>query len=488
MMTVNGTGATRANRGRPKNGSGAATTAGFTRGEQFELAGRRALVVGLARTGLDAANFLARRGAVVTVTDRKEPAALEIALARLDPGVRRELGGHSVDTFLAQDLVVPSPGMAMDDPLLVAARAAGVRIISEIELAYRFLPVPMIAVTGTNGKSTVTTALGLALDAAGIPARVGGNIGNPLIGEVDALDTARWAVAEISSFQLEWIETFQPRIAALLNLSEDHLDRYPTYEEYLRAKLRIFERMEASDDLVLNADDPLVVARAAAARARAVWFSMRRIPRRGVYLFRGWIYSRLGERLGQRVLPVAEMRIAGTHNQENALAVTALALLAGCAPKHVREVFRAFRGLPHRTEFVRETGGVRWYDDSKGTNVGATARTLAGMPGSVVLILGGKDKGGSYAPLAPLVRGRVRSLVLLGEAREKIAAELAGTAPIEVVAEMGEAVRRAAELARPGDAVLLSPACASFDQYTGYAERGRHFQAEVNALRGKNDA
>jgi UDP-N-acetylmuramoylalanine--D-glutamate ligase len=482
MMTVHGTGSTRANRGRPKNGSGAATAAGFSRGEPLELAGRRALVVGLARTGLETANFLARRGAAVTVTDRKEPAALEPALARLDPGVRRELGGHQAETFLAQDLVVPSPGMAMDDPLLVAARAAGVRIISEIELAYRFLPVPMLAVTGTNGKSTVTTALGLAFEAAGIPARVGGNIGNPLIGEVDALGGSRWVVAEISSFQLEWIETFRPRIAALLNLSEDHLDRYPAYEEYLRAKLRIFERMEAGDDLVLNADDPLVVARAAAARARAVWFSMRRIPRRGVYLFRGWIYSRLGERLGQRVLPVAEMRIAGTHNQENALAVTALALLAGCAPKHVREVFRSFRGLPHRTEFVREAGGVRWYDDSKGTNVGATARTLAGMPGPVVLILGGKDKGGSYLPLAPLVRGRVRALVLLGEAREKIAAELAGAAPIEVVAEMGAAVRRAAALAQPGDAVLLSPACASFDQYTGYAERGRHFQAEVNSL------
>ena len=308
----------------------------------------------------------------------------------------------------------------MDDPLLVAARAAGVRILSEIELAYRFLPVPMVAVTGTNGKSTVTTALGLALEAAGIPARVGGNIGNPLIGELDTLGTSRWVVAEISSFQLEWVETFRPRIAALLNLSEDHLDRYPAYEEYLSAKLRIFENMDAADDLVLNADDPLVVGRAAAARARAVWFSMRRIPRRGVYLFRGWIYSRLGERLGQRVLPVAEMRIAGTHNQENALAVTALALLAGCSPKHVREVFRSFRGLPHRTEFVRETGDVRWYDDSKGTNVGATVRTLAGMPGQVVLILGGKDKGGSYAPLAPLVRERVRALVLLGEA-EKIA-------------------------------------------------------------------
>jgi UDP-N-acetylmuramoylalanine--D-glutamate ligase len=482
MMTVHGTGATRANRGRPKNGSGAATTAGFTRGEPLELAGRRALVVGLARTGLDTANFLARRGAVVTVTDRKDPAALEAALARLDPGVRRELGGHRAETFLAQDLVVPSPGMAMDDPLLVAARTTGVRILSEIELAYRFLPVPMVAVTGTNGKSTVTTALGLALEAAGIPARVGGNIGNPLIGEVDTLGASRWVVAEISSFQLEWIETFRPRIAALLNLSEDHLDRYPTYQEYLRAKLRIFERMEAGDDLVLNADDPLVAGRAAAARARAVWFSMRRIPRRGVYLFRGWIYSRLGERLGQRVLPVSEMRIAGTHNQENALAVTALALLAGCAPKHVREVFRSFRGLPHRTEFVREVGDVRWYDDSKGTNVGATARTLAGMPGRVVLILGGRDKGGGYAPLAPLVRERVRALVLLGEAREKIASELAGTAPIEVVAEMGEAVRRAAALAKPGDAVLLSPACASFDQYANYAERGRHFQAEVNVL------
>lgn len=482
MMTAQGTGATRANRGRPKNGSGAATTAGFTRGEPLELAGRRALVVGLARTGLDTANFLARRGAVVTVTDRKDPAELGTALARLDPGVRRELGGHRTETFLAQDLVVPSPGMAMDDPLLVAARTAGVRVLSEIELAYRFLPVPLVAVTGTNGKSTVTTALGLALEAAGIPARVGGNIGNPLVGEVDSLGTARWVVAEISSFQLEWIETFRPRIAALLNLSEDHLDRYPSYQEYLGAKLRIFERMESGDDLVLNADDALVVERAAAARARPVWFSMRRIPRCGVYLFRGWIYSRLGERLGQRVLPVAEMRIAGTHNQENALAVTALALLAGCSPKHVREVFRSFRGLPHRTEFVREAGNVRWYDDSKGTNVGATMRTLAGMPGQVVLILGGKDKGGSYAPLAPLVRERVRALVLLGEAREKIAAALAGTAPIEVVAEMGEAVRRAAALAKPGDAVLLSPACASFDQYTSYAERGRHFQQEVKAL------
>ncbi len=482
MTAVHGTGVPRANCGRPKNGSGAAATAGFTRGEPLALAGRRVLVVGLARTGLDTANFLVRRGAAVTVTDRKEPASLAAALARLDPGVRRELGGHRTETFLAQDLVVPSPGMAMDDPLLTAARAAGVRIVSEIELAYRFLPVPLLAVTGTNGKSTVTTALGLTLETAGIPARVGGNIGNPLIGEVDTLGDARWVVAEISSFQLEWIETFRPRIGALLNLSEDHLDRYPSYEEYLRAKLRLFERMESGDDLVLNADDPLVVARAAAARARAAWFSMRRIPRRGVYLFRGWIYSRLGERLGQRVLPVSEMLIAGTHNQENALAVTALALLAGCAPRHVREVFRSFRGLPHRTEFVREIAGVRWYDDSKGTNVGATARTLAGMPGKVVLILGGKDKGGGYAPLIPLVRERVRALVLLGEAREKIAAELAGAAPIEVVEEMGEAVRRSAALALPGDAVLLSPACASFDQYSGYAERGRHFQQEVNAL------
>jgi UDP-N-acetylmuramoylalanine--D-glutamate ligase len=230
----------RATRGRPRNGEGAAAHAGFTPGQPLELAGRRVHVVGLARTGLDTANFLARHGAAVTVTDRKEPAALEMTLARLDPRVGRELGGHRPATFLSQDLIVPSPGMPMDDPLLGAARAAGVRIVSEIELAYRFLTTPLLAVTGTNGKSTVTTALGLALAAAGIPARVGGNIGNPLIGEVEAARDARWVVAEISSFQLEWIETFRPRIAALLNLSEDHLDRYPTYEDYVRAKLRIF--------------------------------------------------------------------------------------------------------------------------------------------------------------------------------------------------------------------------------------------------------
>jgi UDP-N-acetylmuramoylalanine--D-glutamate ligase len=362
-----------------------------------------------------------------------------------------------------------------------------VRIVSEIELAYRHLRAPLIAITGSNGKSTVTTALGLVLDAAGIPARVGGNIGNPLVGEIDAPGEPRWVVAEISSFQLEWIETFRPRIAALLNLSEDHLDRYRSYgadayEEYLRAKARIFENMEAGDDLVLNADDPLVVARAAGSRARAAWFSTIRIPRHGVYLFRGWIYSRLGERLGQRVMPVAEMLIAGAHNQANALAVTAMALLAGAAPRHVREVFRSFRGLPHRTEFVRETGGVRFFDDSKGTNVGATAATLAGLPGPVVLILGGKDKGGSYAPLLPLVRRKARALVLLGEAREKIAAELAGAAPTTVVAGMAEAVPAAFAAARPGDTVLLSPACASFDQYSGYAERGRHFQELVGKL------
>jgi UDP-N-acetylmuramoylalanine--D-glutamate ligase len=459
-----------------------AAVAGFAPGAPLELRGRRALVVGLARTGVETANFLARRDAVVTATDRKDAAALGPALERIDPRVRLELGGHDPGTFRAQDLLVPSPGVPMDDPLLATARAAGVRIVSEIELAYRFLPVPLIAVTGTNGKSTVTTALGLVLEAAGIPARVGGNIGNPLVGEIDGLGDARWAVAEISSFQLEWIETFRPRIAALLNITEDHLDRYATYADYIRAKVRVFERMEPGDDLVLNADDPLVVERAAAARARPAWFSMRRIPRRGVYHFRGWIYSRLGERLGQRVMPVAEMRIAGTHNQENALAVTALALLAGAAPRHVREVFRSFRGLPHRTEFVRELDGARWYDDSKGTNVGATAATLAGLPGPVVLILGGRDKGGSYAPLLPLVRGRVRALLCIGEAGPAIAAELGGAAPAEVLPGMGAAVARARALARPGDAVLLSPACSSFDQYTSYAERGRHFQAEVNRL------
>jgi UDP-N-acetylmuramoylalanine--D-glutamate ligase len=479
MAGRHGVGAEAAHRPRRRARAAAGT---FVPGQPLELAGRRALVVGLARTGIETANFLAERGAVVTATDRKDAAGLGPALERLLPAVGRELGGHRPATFLAQDLIVPSPGVPMDDPLLVAARTAGVRIVSEIELAYRHLPVPLVAITGTNGKSTVTTALGLVLEAAGIPARVGGNIGNPLVGELSHIGDARWVVGEISSFQLEWIETFRPRIAALLNITEDHLDRYPTYGEYIAAKVRVFENMGPGDDLVLNADDPLVVEHAAGARAGTAWFSMRRIPARGVYLFRGWIYSRLGQRLGQRVMPVAEMLLAGTHNQENALAVTAMALLAGAAPRHVREVFRTFRGLPHRTQFVRETGGVRFYDDSKGTNVGATVATLAGLPGPVVLILGGKDKGGSYAPLLPLVRERVRALILVGEAREKIAAELAGAAPVEIVPGLGEAVPRAFAAARPGDVVLLSPACASFDQYSGYAERGRHFQAEVGKL------
>jgi UDP-N-acetylmuramoylalanine--D-glutamate ligase len=454
----------------------------FTPGTPLELAGRRALVVGLARTGVETARFLAARGAQVTVTDVKGEGELGAALAQLPASVARELGAPRVDTFLAQDLLVPSPGVPLDDPLLARARAAGVRVISEIELAWRHLPVPLVAITGSNGKSTVTTALGLVLEAAGIPARVGGNLGNPLIGEVDAAAAARWAVAEVSSFQLEGVDAFRPRIAALLNLSEDHLDRHPTYAAYVAAKCRVFENMEPGDDLVANADDPLVAERAAGSRARLAWFSMRRLPRRGVYLFRGWIYSRLGERLGQRVMPVAEMLLPGAHNQANALAVTALGLLAGARPEHVRAVFRSFRGLPHRTALVAEKDGVRYVDDSKGTNVGATAATLAGLPGPVVLILGGRDKGGSWEPLVPLVPGKVRALVVLGEARERIAAALAGLAPIALVRDIPEAVARARGLARPGDTVLLSPGCASFDQYGGYAERGRHFAAEVGRL------
>jgi len=467
---------------RPRRRRGGGGSVAFTPGVPLELAGRRALVVGLARTGVASARFLAARGARVTVSERRGAAELAGPLAALPAGVALELGGHRPETFLAQDLLVPSPGVRLDDPLLARARAAGVRVVSEIELAWRHLAVPLAAVTGSNGKSTVTTALGLVLEAAGIPARVGGNLGNPLVGEVEAAAAARWVVAEVSSFQLEGIETFRPRLAALLNLSEDHLDRHPSYESYVRAKCRVFENMESGDDLVANADDALVAERVGPARARLAWFSMRRIPRRGVYLFRGWIYSRLGERLGQRVMPVAEMIVAGAHNQANALAVTALGLLAGARPEHVRAVFRSFRGLPHRTEFVAEKGGVRFYDDSKGTNVGATAATLAGLPGPVVLILGGRDKGGAWEPLRALLRSRVRAVVILGEARDRIAAQLAGAAPAELVPEMGEAVRRAFALARPGDAVLLSPGCASFDQYAGYEERGRHFQEEVGRL------
>lgn len=454
----------------------------FRPGTAPDLAGRRILVIGAAKTGVAAANFLLGRGAAVTVTDRRDAASLEAHLAGLHPRVGLELGGHRQETFLSQDLIVPSPGVPMDDPFLATARGVGVPILSEIELAYRFLPVPLIAVTGTNGKSTTVTALGKVFEEAGIPVCVGGNLGNPLIGEVDRLKRAQMVIAEISSFQLEWIESFRPRIAAILNISEDHLDRYRSFEEYLRVKERIFENQEPDDHLVLNGDDPLLREAGARTSSVKVWFSRRTIPLQGVYLFRGWIYSRLGRGAGRKVMPVSEMLITGKHNWENALAVTAMALLGGAAPSDVRRALGRFEGLPHRTQFVREKGGVRFFDDSKGTNVGATARTLSGFQSPVVLIAGGRDKGGSYAPLFPLVREHARRLVLIGEASGRMARELEGSAPVVRAGGMGEAVREAAAAARPGDVVLLSPACSSFDQYRDYVQRGMHFQDEVRKL------
>lgn len=451
----------------------------FRPGPGLEVEGRSVLVVGAARTGIEAANFLARRGAVVTLTDVKSEESLKEVLKHLDAGVRCEFGGHRSETFLSQDLIVPSPGVPKDSPLLVAAPAQGIPVMSEMELAYRFLPAALVAVTGTNGKSTVVTALAGVLEAAGIPARTGGNIGNPLIGEVEHLKGARYAVAEVSSFQLEWVETFRPRIAAILNITEDHLDRYRSFDDYVEAKARIFANQKPDDYLVLNGDDPILNNLAHRSPGRVVRFSRNCMPRFGVYLFRGWIHSRLGRGAGHRVMPVTDMKISGEHNWENAMAVTAISLLAGASPEHVREVFREFRGLPHRTEFVREVAGVKYFDDSKGTNVGAVARTIAGFSEPLVLIAGGRDKGGSYAPLAPLLRARVKRLIAIGEARERMAAELEGTTSISMVAGMEEAMREAARSISPGDVVLLSPACSSFDQYGDYGERGRHFQEEV---------
>jgi UDP-N-acetylmuramoylalanine--D-glutamate ligase len=454
----------------------------FRAGPALDVTGLRVLVIGAARTGIDTANFLARRGALVTLTDRRDAGELGPHLERLRGPVELELGGHRRETFLSRDLIIPSPGVPMDDPLLATARGVGIAILSEVELAYRFLPVPLIAVTGTNGKSTTVTALGEVLKEAGIPALTGGNLGNPLIGEVDKIDRGQLVIAEISSFQLEWTESFRPRIAAILNVSEDHLDRYRSFEDYVGAKARIFENQDGEDSLVLNADDPLVREIGSRAASRKVWFSRRIIPRHGVYLFRGWIYSRLGRGAGQKIMPVSEMLLPGEHNWENALAVTALALLAGAGAGAVRSALGKYQGLPHRTEFVRRHEGVKYYDDSKGTNVGATARTLAGFREPVILVAGGRDKGGGYEPLAPQVREHVRSLVLLGEAGERMARELAGAAPIIRVPGMAEAVKEAAGAARAGDVVLLSPACSSFDQYRDYAERGKHFQDEVRKL------
>jgi len=438
---------------------------------------KRVTVVGMARSGIAAARALHALGARVTVTDKKPLDQLAAQVKALGTGaIAVEAGGHPDRIFLEADLVVLSPGVPKI-PQVLTARRRGVKVISELELAWLLSDAPYVGITGTNGKSTVTTLTGLMLERAGKKVFVAGNIGNALTGDPVALRGRDWIVAELSSFQLEDIETFRPKVASVLNVTQDHLDRYHSIEEYTEAKARVFLNQRKGDFLVLNFDDDIVKAMARRTAATVIPFSRRLRFNPGACVLDGWLTFN-----NRRILPVDEIRIKGVHNIENALAAAAMSLLAGADDASVAAVFREFPGLEHRLEFVREKNGVTYINDSKGTNVGAVVKSVEGFTRPVILIAGGLDKGSDFSPLHDLFRQRVKLLILIGKAADAMARAL-GTATETVFAKtLRDAVALASSRAKPGDVVLLSPACASFDMFKDFEDRGRQFKEAVHAL------
>jgi UDP-N-acetylmuramoylalanine--D-glutamate ligase len=446
------------------------------------LAGRAVTVVGLARSGVAACRLLQALRARVTGTDaRAEDALPPDARALRAEGVRLIVGGHPDEAFQAAELVVVSPGVPADHPSLAACRARGIPVIAEIELAYRTMTAEFVAVTGTNGKTTTTALTGALFAESDWPVFVGGNIGRPLAAEALRFPADGWVVAEVSSFQLETTDAFRPRVAAVLNLTPDHLDRHGSLAAYTDAKARIFRSQGPEDWAVLNADDPGAASLAARVGARLLWFSRREPVVEGAWVRDGWVTLRF-RGIDTAVCPVGDIVLRGAHNLENVLAATACAGAVGVAPERLRRTIRAFRAVPHRLEWIRDRGGVAFFNDSKGTNVDATLKALAAFEEPIVLIAGGRDKAQRFAALADAARGRVKAAILIGEGRATIGPALRAVTRVEDAESMGEAVRRAAALAAPGDVVLLSPACASYDQYANFEERGEEFRRLVANL------
>ena len=444
----------------------------------MEIKGKKVLVLGLARTGRECARFLAQRGASVQVTDVRSEEELKQEMETLAAlPIRYFLGGEDPDWLEGVDIIVPSPGVPAENVLLKEGSRRGIKILSEIEFACRFLRAPLVAITGTNGKSTTTTLVGEMLKASGGKVFVGGNIGTPLIGFVGG--DWEWGVVEVSSFQLEWIEEFRPRISVLLNLTEDHLDRYPNFRAYCQAKQRIFEAQDANDIAILGRDDRLVWEMRKRIRARVVSFGFSEVDD-GVFVAAREMIWRDGSR--EEKFPLSRVKIQGVHNVENMMAAIAVAKSAGVSASLIQKVLEEFPGLEHRLEFVREKDGVRYYNDSKGTNVGAVVKSLASFSDPVILLAGGVDKGGDYGILRQEIRQKVRRLVLFGEAQEIIARALGDLTETVIVENLEAAVDDAFAHARAGEVVLLSPACSSFDMFRDYAERGQVFKSLVQAL------
>jgi UDP-N-acetylmuramoylalanine--D-glutamate ligase len=455
----------------------------------LELKGRKVLVVGLARTGVGAARFLLAREARVICTDLKTEAELgEVVGVLRESGCHLCLGGHSLEDFLDADLIVVSPGVPLTISPLQEAQAAGVEIIGEVELAFRHMTCPIVGVTGTNGKTTTVHLISAMLEAGGVPHWVGGNIGRPLTefllsppsGEDDR--AAEVVVAELSSFQLETIVRFRPWVAVWTNLSEDHLDRYPSMEEYAEAKVRIFRNQGTQDYAVVPNEDPWLEARKAGIRAQVLRFGVPADPGPEVCLEEGHIAFRPQPGGQEERYATERIRVPGRHNLENMMSALAAARLCGADPRGVQKAMDTFAGLEHRVEYVGEEGGIRFYNDSKATTVASVVRALECFQDPVLLLAGGKDKGGPFAPMREPLRRHVRRLFLYGEASGRMARELDGTTEMERADDLAGAVMQARRAARTGDVILLSPACSSFDGFRDYEERGHRFKDLVREI------
>ena len=457
------------------------------RAGEMEYGGKTALVAGAAKSGLASARFLLGCGARVILTDTRTEDDLKNEIVELQDFAARsgelvlELGGHRDDSFAHCDFVVVSPGIPLSLPFFETSRKAGIPVIAEVELAYRHLKGKIIGITGSNGKTSTTTLVADLLNGAGLEAHAAGNIGTPLISFAGDSKPSDFYSVELSSFQLESIRDFRPFVGSILNLTPDHMDRYAGFEDYSAAKERLFMNQERTDFAVLNADDPRTAAMATRVRAEPVLFSRLRIAGHGAFVRDDRVIFRDGQN-EKDLFAVSAIGLKGTHNLENVLAACAMAILAGAPPESLEESVRRFKGVEHRIEWVRDLDGVQYFNDSKATNVDAAIKSLESFPGNILLIAGGRDKAGDFSPLRTLVRERVKHLVLIGEAADKIREALSGAAAMSEAASMGEAVSMCRSLARPGDVVLLAPACASFDMFDNYEHRGRVFKEAVRYL------
>ena len=459
----------------------------------MELKNKRVLVVGLGKSGMAAALFLRDQGARVTVSDTRSAVALAGEIPTLvEAGILVEAGGHGLLTFRRQDLIVVSPGVPYYTPELKQVRAYGKdgpQIIGELELASRFLQGKVVAITGSNGKTTTTSLLGKIFADAGGPTLVGGNIGTPVIELIAPSTPETVSVLEVSSFQLETVEEFHPQIAVVLNITPDHLDRHGTFENYAAMKARITARQTAEDFLVLNGEDKPTQMLAGKTRAQVFWFSGRRPIKQGAFVHGESVLfiPREGAK-AEPILPVAEIPLKGAHNVENVLAAVCAARLGGVAAEAIRASVKSFKAVEHRLEFVAVVGGVEFYNDSKATNVDATRKALEAFRRGVHLILGGRDKNSDYMELSDLLRARCKVVYTIGSAAEKIERHLAGVVKIVSAGTLDVAVRKAAEDAVAGDVVLLAPACSSFDQFENYEQRGRVFKELVGKIVGEKES